>query len=115
MTKKQIMVRNAYMISSSNNNIARAIEQQNKLNKEKFEQEIKSKDRADISLKEYEDMKETIKKLQSENSYLKDVVSFFQIPDYLKVIPESIMFEEYQNPASLQTHYLIKFKAERKY
>ena len=60
MNKHTISIYNAQIIVNSNQQTANAINKQNKVNKEISDNEIKSKNRVDISLEEYEKSKQEL-------------------------------------------------------
>lgn len=54
--------------------------------KEHAEKELEVKDRVDISLKEYNEMKSKIKMLEIENASLNDLFNKIHLADYLRYI-----------------------------
>ena len=112
MNKKLVSMWNAGQIAASNNNIASALREQTRSAEELSEKEIKSKDRVDITLEEYESMKERIKELEADNRYYKQVCSQFNIPDNIRINPETMTLDSFYNPESMTTDYMIRFRAE---
>lgn len=84
----------ADVIAESNNNLAETIRFSNRELGEKLESisqaEIKSKDRVDITLEEYERMKRTIEKLTFDNRCMSEVLDRIEVPIHRKIIPDSI-------------------------
>lgn len=112
MNKKAVSMYNARQIAKSNREVADAIREQTKIQEKISENEIKSKDRVDISRDEYEEMKEKIKFLEIINNNYKEILSKFKIPTNIKIIPDSFNTFEMPDPASLITTFVIKFKVD---
>ena len=94
MNKKLSYLMSANMIAQSNKILGNDILNANKELGEKLEAisnaEIKSKDRVDISLEEYEKMKREIKSLSSEVYRLSRILERIDVPLDKEIIPDSI-------------------------
>lgn len=94
MNKALTYLMGADAIAESNNNLAETIRFSNRELGEKLESisqaEIKSKDRVDITLEEYERMKRTIEKLTFDNKCMRAVLDRIEVPIHRKIIPDSI-------------------------
>lgn len=101
MNKKQAYLMGANMVAQSNRDVAQSnrdlgnlIAKSNKEYNEKLEEiskaEIKSKNRVDISLEEYETMKKQIEWLEYEVYRLQNIMKKIEIPYDLDIIPDSI-------------------------
>jgi hypothetical protein len=74
--------------------------------------EISARDRVDISLAECERMKEQIRTLESENGYLRDILSNLRLPLEHHIIPDSIVTEWSHDLKCFVTHWQIRFDTE---
>jgi len=101
MNKKQVYLMGANMVAQSNRDVAQSnrnlgnlIAKSNREYNEKLEEiskaEIKSKNRVDISLEEYETMKKQIEWLEYEVRRLQSIFEKIEFPFNLDVIPDSI-------------------------
>lgn len=100
-------------IAKSNNNLAETIRFSNRELGEKLENisqaEIKSKDRVDITLEEYERMKRTIEKLTFDNRCMSEVLDRIEVPIHRKIIPDSIRNYCTKDLAHHRCIYTIEF------
>lgn len=82
------------MLTNSNNRLGNDIVNANRELAEKLESisnaEIKSKDRVDISLEEYENMKAEISSLSCEVYELRNILKRIDVPLDKKIVPDSI-------------------------
>lgn len=94
MNRKQAYLIGADMIVQSNRDLGNIIAKSNKEYAEKLEEiskaEIKSKDRVDITLEEYETMKKQIEWLDYEVHRLHAILKKIEVPYELDIIPDSI-------------------------
>lgn len=94
MNKKQAYLIGANMVAQSNRDLGNIIAESNREYNEKLEEiskaEIKSKNRVDISLEEYETMKKQIEWLEYEVRRLQSIFEKIEFPFNLDVIPDSI-------------------------
>ena len=94
MNKKQVYLMGANMVAQSNRDLGNLIAKSNREYNEKLEEiskaEIKSKNRVDISLEEYETMKKQIEWLEYEVRRLQSIFEKIEFPFNLDVIPDSI-------------------------
>ena len=74
--------------------------------------EIKVRDRVDISLEEYERMKNEIRRLNGENIQMRAVLGKFHIPLDVKIIPDSIEINYAHDIRWFKRRYRIEFEAE---
>lgn len=73
-------------------------------------QKLAVKDRVDISVKEYEEMKEQIKELSASNTKLKSLLRKLEIEKYLEVIDiNSIEVKGIVEPLTMKKQVYIKF------
>ena len=87
--------------------------EQNRINKERLEFEKKTKDRVDISLNEYEEMKHKIENLTAQNerySYLLDKIGVNFIDS---IEPSTIQVSTMQDPIRLSTRVHIQFECKK--
>lgn len=98
-----------------------AIVRQNKVEKEKlefekkkFEIEQRTKDRVDISLKEYEDMKSKIEILEEQNEEYRAIFERMGIDKWVNDIePSTIEIATMKDPIRLSTRVHIQFESKR--
>ena len=86
--------------------------EQNRINKERLEFEKKTKDRVDISLNEYEEMKHKIENLTAQNerySYLLDKIGVNLIDS---IEPSTIQVSTMKDPIRLSTKVNIQFESK---
>lgn len=74
--------------------------------------EIKARDRVDISLEEYERMKEEIRFLRAENAKFREIYESMKIPADLDIIPDSIEVEYSYDHRWMRTRYRIMFDVD---
>lgn len=84
----------ADMIVQGNRDLGNVIAKSNREYAEKLEKiskaEIKSKDRVNITLEEYENMKKQIERLDYEVCRLQSILKKIEVPFELDIIPDSI-------------------------
>lgn len=94
MNKKQAYLMGANMVAQSNRDLGNIIAKSNKEYAEKLKEisdaEIKSKNRVNITLEEYEAMKKQIEWLEYEVHRLQNIMKKIEIPYDLDIIPDSI-------------------------
>ena len=94
MRKAYAYLMGANAVAKSNDNLAETIRFSNQELGEKLKSisdaEIKSKDRVNITLEEYENMKSTIKSLTYENEWLREILNKIEAPLDKEIIPNSI-------------------------
>ena len=94
MNRKQAYLIGADMIAKSNRDLGNVIAESNREYAKKLEEiskaEIKSKDRVDITLEEYESLKNQVKWLEYEVHRLQSIMKKIEIPYDLDIIPDSI-------------------------
>ena len=94
MNKKQAYLMGANMVAQSNRDLGNLITESNREYARKLKEisdaEIKSKDRVDITLEEYETMKKQIEWLEYEVHRLQNIMKKIEIPYDLDIIPDSI-------------------------
>lgn len=73
------------------------------------EAEIESKDRVDITLKEYESMKYKIESLQKQNRMLTNILERIEVPLDKEIIPDSIRTCWCDIPFEFKRRYRIEF------
>ena len=115
MNKKTISIYNAQRIANSNQQVANAIYNQNKVNKEISDNEIKSKNRVDISLEEYEKIKKELENLRYENKYLRNIFEKFELPSNEKILIETIERRSFFHPKRLKNVNYIYFETEKEF
>lgn len=77
------------------------------------EKEIKARDRVNITLEEYENMKREIKRLENENHYFKVLFDRIEIPWDKKIIPDSVRVYQDDDPMNFTRQYKILFDIDR--
>lgn len=94
MNKKQAYLIGANMVAQSNRDLGNLIAESNREYARKLKEisdaEIKSKDRVNITLEEYETMKKQIEWLEYEVRRLQSIFEKIEFPFNLDVIPDSI-------------------------
>lgn len=106
----------ADMIAQSNRELGNDIIKSNRELGEKlqsiFNAEIKSKDRVDITLEEYEHMKNKIKSLSYEVDRLSDILGRIEVPFDEKIIPDSIVTYWCDNHADFKRKFRVEFEID---
>lgn len=101
------------MIAQSNrelgNNIVRSNRELGETLKRISNVEIESKNRVDITLKEYEDMKTKIKSLSYEVDRLRDILERIEVPLDEKIIPDSIVTYWCDNHENFKRKFRVEF------
>lgn len=92
--------------------VALAINKQADINKEVSEKEIASKNRVDIELAVYEEMKEKIKKLESENTHLKRY--FYNILKGLDDTSGNVLWSLLMNGSDYKVHKFTDYLPEKR-
>lgn len=113
MTKKQAILYAADMVARSNASLEESLVRSNREYGEKLESiskaEIKSKDRVNISLEEYEYMKHRIESLDSEVHNLRSVLNKINIPLDKKIIPDTIRTYYCRDPLHFRHTFRVEF------
>ena len=113
MNEKQVMLFAADMIANSNSELARNISDSNRELGKKLEciskEEIRSRDRVDITLEEYERLKSQIDRLTIEVDRLRSILEKINVPLDKDIIPDSIQTFYCLDPISLTTSFKISF------
>lgn len=93
---------------------ARAIENMSKALSENSKNEIKARDRVDISLEEYERLKDENRRLSTKVSHLECLLSDLGIPAEMvnSIIPGSTMVSCCSDYKDFLTHVRIEFKVD---
>lgn len=73
------------------------------------EKEIKARDRVDISLEEYENMKKEISELRSSNQFYETVFDRIEIPWDKQIVPDSIHTEWCDHPMDFRRTFKVTF------
>lgn len=76
-------------------------------------EEIKARNRVDISLEEYENMKKEIEKLRNDNCYFKTLFDRIEIPWDKEIIADSIYTEWCERHMDFKRTYRITFDVEQ--
>lgn len=74
--------------------------------------EIKSKDRVDISLEEYENMKNQINSLSYEVDRLSSILKRIEVPLDEKIIPDSIVTYWCDNHSAFKRKFIVEFEID---
>lgn len=77
-----------------------------------YDAEIKSRDRVDITLEEYEHMKDEIKSLSYEVERLSNILERIEVPLDEKIIPDSIVTRWCDNHADFKRKFRIEFEVD---
>lgn len=116
MNKKQAYLIGANMVAQSNRDLGNLIAKSNKEYNEKLEEiskaEIKSKNRVDISLEEYETMKKQIEWLEYEVRRLQSIFEKIEFPFNLDVIPDSIETTYCNDHSNFRRIFNIRFAVD---
>lgn len=108
-------------ISNSNEEMASAIRENNRLlieqteiEQKKLKHEIETKDRVDISLKEYEQLKRNLEQYKANAEHYKDIFDIMNIAEYLDSIePNTIRITTMKDPVRLSTRVNIQFESKK--
>nr|DAV24917.1 MAG TPA: hypothetical protein [Bacteriophage sp.] len=116
MNTKQAFLMGATAIVESTRDLGRHISNSNRELGEKLESiskaEIASRDRVDISLKEYESMKRQIESLTWERDRLRSVLENIKAPLDKNIIPGSINTYYYDDPMNCKRIYRVEFEID---
>lgn len=100
-------------LSTVNRNIIRQteeIEKQNALQKEKLDWEKETKDRVDISLKEYEKLKRDLGDLRGKLERYETIFETLKLSEYMDYIdPHSMTISTLKDPTRITTRVFIQF------
>ena len=77
--------------------------------------EIKSKDRVDISLAEYEQLKSENSRLKYDNSRLKELLDKIKVPLDKPIINDEIVSCYMKDPMHFRTRFRIEFEVDDMY
>ena len=113
MRKAYAYLMGANTVARSNDRLADTIATSNRKLGERLESisqaEIKSKNRVDISLEEYENMKHTIKSLTYENNEMREILNRIEAPLDKKIIPDSIRTYYCADPMNQRYVFKVEF------
>ena len=116
MKRSLAYLMSADMIAQSNrelgNNILRSNREFGEKLKSIYDAEIESRDRVDISRKEYEYMKDKIKSLSYEVERLSDILGRIEVPIDEKIIPDSIVTYWCDNHADFKRKFRVEFEVD---
>lgn len=85
-----------------------------KLERERLEWEQKTKDRVDISLKEYEQLKRDLEQYKATAEHYKDIFDIMKMAEYLDSIePSTIRITTMKDPVRLSTRVDIQFESKK--
>ena len=76
------------------------------------EKEIKARDRVDITLEEYENMKKEIEKLRDTNRFFKAVFDRIEIPWDKNIVVDSVGTFENEDCMNFRRTYLIRLSVD---
>lgn len=104
------------MIAKSNRQLGDDILRSNRELGEKLKSisdaEIKSKDRVDITLEEYENMKNKIKSLSYEVERLSDILGRIEVPLDKEIVPDSIRSYWCDDIRDFKRRFRVEFDIE---
>lgn len=104
----------ADVISDKVYQMNRIREEELEFQREKFSFEKKTKDRVDISLREYEQMKRDMEWLQSQNNKYFELFAKLKLDQYIDCIePETLYVINEKCPKTLKTHIHINFTCNK--
>ena len=114
MTKRQKMkalaLNEIYRQNELKETELRQNQEQFKETMELEKQKLAVKDRVDISVKEYEQLKEQVKELNKSNNLMKDLLKKIKIGEYLEIIDfSSIKVKEIVEPMTMKKQIHICF------
>ena len=84
----------------------------NEMLAEKIEADVKARDRVNISLEDYNDMRNQIRKLETENHRLKYFLEKIHFPFNLNVVPDTICTRYNSDPMDFMVGVEIRFKID---
>lgn len=88
--------------------------ERNRLERARLEWEQETKDRVDISLKEYEQLKGDLEQYKATAEHYKDVFDIMKIEEYIDSIePSTIRITTMKDPVRLSTRVNIQFESKR--
>lgn len=88
--------------------------ERNSLERARLEWEQETKDRVDISLKEYEQLKGDLEKYKATAEHYKDIFDIMKIAEYVDSIePSTIRIATMKDPVRLSTRVNIQFDCKR--
>lgn len=106
----------ADVISDKVYQMNRIREEELEFQREKFSFEKKTKDRVDISLREYEQMKRDMEWLQSQNNKYAEILAKLKIEEYADAIdPNNVVMVGIDDPRTLTTELHITVKLNKMY
>lgn len=104
---------NEEMVSTTREN-NRLLAEQTEIEQKKLKHEIETKDRVDISLKRYEEMKRMIEILETQNEKYKTIFERMGIEEWANDIePSTIEVATMKDPIRLSTRVHIQFESKR--
>lgn len=87
--------------------------ERNKLERERLEWEQETKDRVDISLKEYEQLKRNLEQYKATAEHYKDVFDIMKIAEYIdRIEPSTIRITTMKDPVRLSTRVDVQFESK---
>lgn len=88
--------------------------EQNRINKERLEFEKKTKDRVDISLKDYEQLKRDLEHYKAIAEHYEGFFNRFKVGKYIeKAEPSTIKVSTMSDPIRLSTRVNIQFESKK--
>ena len=104
---------NEEMVSTTREN-NRLLAEQTEIEQKKLKHEIETKDRVDIRLKRYEEMKRMIEILETQNEKYKTIFERMGIEEWANDIePSTIEVATMKDPIRLSTRVHIQFESKR--
>ena len=89
------------------------LEERNKIEKERLQWEMETKDRVDIPLKKYEGMKQHIDHLTRKNYHYEEIFERLRINEIIdKIDPATIVLSTMKDPMRLSTRVNIQFECK---
>ena len=87
--------------------------ERNKLERARLEWEQETKDRVDISLKEYEQLKRNLEQYKATAEHYKDIFDIMKIAEYIDNIePSTIRIATMKDPVRLSTRVDVQFESK---
>lgn len=86
--------------------------ERNKIEKERLQWEMETKDRVDIPLKKYEQLKRNLEQYKATAEHYKDIFDIMKIAEYIDSIePSTIRITTMKDPVRLSTRVDVQFES----
>ena len=87
--------------------------ERNKIEKERLQWEMETKDRVDIPLKKYEQLKRNLEQYKATAEHYKDIFDIMKIAEYIdRIEPSTIRITTMKDPVRLSTRVDVQFESK---